>query len=102
MPRPFCGGCGSPLPWATREDRVNAMKAALSLETGLDEANRIDLDAEIEVFAIPEDVADPDEQVRVAQKLKRLTPRVWTDLILPVLSATLSAEVRLRLGLPPS
>ena len=44
LPRPFCGGCGSPLPWATREDRVNAMKAALSLETGLDEANRIDLD----------------------------------------------------------
>jgi len=48
-------------------------------------SDRLDLEAEIEVFSLPEDQADHAEQVRIGAKLRQLAPRVWGSVVSPIL-----------------
>lgn len=99
-PNSFCTGCGGPYPWATREDLIRMLRNLVDSQgDGVSPADRLELMREIEVLSLLEEDDDPDEQVRIAEKIKRLAPKAWAA-ARPLVQTLVSAEIQRRLGLP--
>jgi hypothetical protein len=94
---PFCGRCGSPMPWASRTARALRMKG-LRGQTGVDDVHRLAAIEAIDELA----AADPDDEEAQAEaggKLKRALGRGF-DIVVPVAQSLMTAAVKQALGLP--
>lgn len=99
-PKPFCFKCGSPLPWATREQMAMHVENLLDEQPDLQPGDRRALEEQLESFRQTPDAATEKRQIAAAQRLKVVAPRVW-ELARPVLQVVLTAEAKRQLGLPP-
>lgn len=95
---PFCFNCGSPQPWATREERAQHLQNLLEFQE-LDEATQLTLIEKLALLTSPLDEADEDERFKAAGLVRRLAPRFW-DAGLPIIQSVLSAETKRKLKLP--
>lgn len=95
-PSPFCTVCGSPFPWATREQRTAQLVALLEHER-LDDVVRL---AAVEAIEELTSVAPDDEvaQTRLVSRLRRLAPGAW-EAMKPVLQSVLTEAVKQGAGL---
>lgn len=94
MPPPsFCGNCGEPYPWTSREQRIARLKALLDLEPNLPPANRLELVEQIDVLAQPVSRQNVQSEKRAVEALKRLAPVAWQQMQ-PILASLASAELQ--------
>jgi hypothetical protein len=97
---PFCTRCGEPHPWATREQRIGRLIDLLDSEESLGEAERLHVVEAIAVLGEPEDKgSSEDDRVRAGERFRSMAPKAWRVAV-PVLTALLTSELRVRLGLP--
>ena len=100
-PRSFCGRCGLPFPWATREDIVSHIENVLAEDRDLAEGDRRLLADQLDaVRQPPVDESTESRQARALDRLRSSTPRVW-ETVLPTLTTILTTELKRQLGLPP-
>jgi hypothetical protein len=99
VPPDFCVECGTPFPWASRDAIVYHIENQLEEQDDLTEGDRRSLLGQLRALA-GEDAADQPKQVSALQLLRRLAPKAW-DAALPAIQALLTAEMRIKLGLPP-
>ena len=95
----FCVNCGSPYPWATRDERVTRIKTLLA-EAKLPEGNRLALREQLAVLR--ESSADPrtqKRQVAVLRALQKAAPDVWSK-AKPVIVSIATDLMRRDFGLP--
>lgn len=99
-PDPFCFGCGSPQPWASREQRIGQLYNLIDFEDGLDDAARLEVVEAIAVLSKPEDDGEVTEadRVRAGEKIKRLAPAAWKTAV-PVLQTVVGSAIKQKLGL---
>jgi len=90
-------GCGLPLPWATREQRIQALLNLIDFEESLTEPERLEVSEAIAVLSQEESGQDA-RRVRAGETIKRLAPTAWAA-AQPVLVATLNATLQKALGL---
>ena len=98
-PANFCEACGAVMPWAGRE--AIAAKMLRDLSEGIsDPAERLRIKEQVHAFADPE----KSEAVRVRAGnwlKKRAAPAAW-NAVSQLLYSLAHAEIRSKLGLPPS
>jgi hypothetical protein len=97
-PTGFCWNCGTPYPWATRQQRVAQLYNLID-EEDLDEADRLTVVEQIAVLSAPEDDVSNERRAGAGEKVRQLAPKAW-EAALPVLQSVLTAEAKRRLGLP--
>jgi hypothetical protein len=102
-PDPFCEHCGTPQPWATRQQRTGQLYNLIDFEENLDESARLQVVEAIAVLSEPDDDAEDERKVRAGEVVRRLAPRTW-DTARPLLQSVLSEWLKRKLGLslPPS
>jgi hypothetical protein len=99
-PKPFCFKCGSPMPWATREQMALHIENLLDEQPDLQPGDRRALEEQLASFSETPDPATEKRQIAAAEKLRVVAPRVF-QLAMPILQAVLTAEAKQKLGLPP-
>ena len=99
FPPAFCVECGTPFPWASRDAIVYHIENQLEEQDDLTEGDRRSLLGQLRALA-GADAADQPKQVSALQLLRKLAPKAW-DAALPAIQALLTAEMRIKLGLPP-
>lgn len=95
----FCGDCGKPFPWASRQARIYELMDLLEAE-GLDPAAELKAREQLQALAD----ADEDEEADEARwlRVKRLAPTLWEKSgAQQIITTLVLAEGRVRLGLPP-
>jgi hypothetical protein len=97
-PEKFCFNCGAPYPWADRDALIMQLRNQLEFEPGLDDADRLELIEQLAVLSRPDE--DEKRRVRAGERVKQLAPKGWA-VAQPILTSLLSAELRMKLGLPP-
>ncbi|MHB1536113.1 MAG: DUF2321 domain-containing protein [Acidimicrobiales bacterium] len=98
QPNTFCSACGSPYSWAAREALVLQLRNQLEFESGLDNADRLELIEQLAVLSRPEE--ESKKRLKAGHRVKQLAPKGWA-MAQPLLQTLLSAELRRQLGLPP-
>jgi hypothetical protein len=61
----FCVGCSEPLPWATRQERVERLYSRIDFEDDLTDSDRLRLVEDIAVLAQPDEPDGPTDEERV-------------------------------------
>jgi hypothetical protein len=74
------------------------LRNQLEFEPGLDDADRLELIEQLAVLSRPDE--DEKRRVRAGERVKQLAPKGWA-VAQPILTSLLSAELRMKLGLPP-
>ena len=98
-PDSFCSECGMPYPWANREAIISHLKNLLLYNNSLDQAQQLEVIEKLAILATPE---KPErDRVDAGKKIKSLVPSAWA-VAMPVLQSVLTAEIRVKLGLPPN
>jgi len=90
-PNPFCVGCGTPFPWATREQLIERLYSLID-EDELSPSDRLSVIEEIAILSTPEKPENVSERVRAAERFRQLAPVAW-GLRQPILRLALSDEV---------
>jgi hypothetical protein len=97
----FCGDCGNPFPWASRQARIYELMNLLDAEE-LDPATELAVREQLEALATT-DPEDLEKEETRWQRVKRLAPSFWEKSGVQQIATTLIlAEARARLGLPPA
>ena len=93
----FCDGCGSALPWATREERIYELENILD-EEDVDEADLIVIQAQLQ--RLQNSGLSEREEKQVWETIKRRAGQAITSgPVLRVLEGLVSASLRQQLGL---
>jgi hypothetical protein len=96
----FCGDCGNPFPWASRQARIYELMNLLDAEQ-LDPAAELKVREQLQALAD----ADEDEEAEEAhwQRVKQLAPTLREKSgAQQIITTLVLSEARVRLGLPPS
>jgi hypothetical protein len=96
-PSDFCDQCGDPFPWVGRQGLIYELEKRLE-EDELDDPTRRAVHDELE--GLRQARPGSEEEVARFQAIKRLAPRAW-DFAAPIIGGLISAEARMKLGLPP-
>lgn len=93
----FCKRCGKPYLWADQEAIIHSLENTLLYGDELDDAEKREILERLMVLA----ATDKTDKARVAagERIKQLAPKAW-NVAAPVLMSILSAEIKLKLGLP--
>jgi hypothetical protein len=92
----FCDGCGSPMPWATREDRIYQLENILD-EQELDQASRLQVLEALE--QLKETNLPEKDQKRLWTIIQKAAPGLINSGSV-IVKTIVEAEIRQRLGLP--
>jgi hypothetical protein len=101
-PPDFCGDCGNPFPWASRQARIYELMNLLDAE-GLDPAAELKAREQLEALADADLDENEEEEEARWQRVKRLAPTLWEKSgAQQIITTLVLAEARTRLGLPPA
>jgi hypothetical protein len=96
----FCGDCGKPFLWASRQARIYELMNLLEAE-GLDPAAELKVREQLQALAEADDEDEEAEEARW-QRVRRLAPTLWERSgAQQIITTLVLAEARVRLGLPP-
>jgi hypothetical protein len=96
QPPPFCDGCGSAHPWATRQDRIYELENLLDQEE-IDDADALWVRERLAVLREP-GLSETDE-IKLWEGIKSKAPGLITGAGKAVVSAVTTVVVRRALGL---
>ncbi len=95
----FCTACGSPYPWASRDERVTRILTLLA-ESKVREGDRLALKEQLTVLRhVAPDQRTEKLQVAALKALQRVAPEVWTA-SRPVITSIATSWIRHELKLP--
>jgi hypothetical protein len=98
-PPDFCGDCGNPFPWASRQARIYELMNLLD-EEHLDPAAELAVREQLQALASAD--VDDEEQAGRWERVKRLAPSLWEKSgAQQIITTLVLAEARAHLGLPP-
>lgn len=97
-PMPFCDGCGSALPWATREERLYELQNILDQED-IDDVDRLWIDEQMNRLRADDGRITEKQEGDIWAGVKRRAPGLFDTAGKAVLSGVVSAGVRAALGL---
>ncbi|WP_075314090.1 MULTISPECIES: DUF2321 domain-containing protein [unclassified Pseudonocardia] len=98
-PRPFCDGCGSAMPWATRQQRLYELENILDQE-GIDEADRLWISEQLERLRAADGSLPEKQEKEIWGGIKRRAPGLFKGTGASLVAALVTAGVKSTLGLP--
>ena len=88
----FCGACGSPYPWLSRQGRIYLLQNILDDEQ-MDEAAKLHAREQLEALASPD--LDEDEERRRWERFRKAAPTVWAgEQAQKIISTLIEASTR--------
>jgi hypothetical protein len=101
-PDEFCGKCGAPYPWASRQAMVYDIENRLDEDDSLSEGDRRALREKMAALQEPASGAGVERrQLRALQALRTGAPKVWAG-AQPILVQIATSWMKKEMGLPPS
>jgi hypothetical protein len=96
-PPAFCDGCGSPYPWATREQRIDQLENLLDGEA-IEEVVRLQIHEDLDQLRIATDL-DDKRHLATWNRVKKNAPELFRDAGLKILITLLTSSLQHELGL---
>jgi hypothetical protein len=96
-PVPFCDGCGSAHPWATRQERIYELENLLE-EEDIDPADELVVREHLERLRDGEALSEKD-QAELWKKVKAAAPKLITGAGKTIVVPLISAVIRRQLGI---
>lgn len=95
---PFCDGCGTAHPWASRKQRLYELQNILDQEE-IDEVDRLWIDEQMDRLRTDDGSMTEKQEKDIWSGVKRRAPDLFDATGKAVLSGVVSAGVRTALGL---
>lgn len=96
-PSPFCDGCGSALPWASREERIYELENLLD-EEEIDEADRVVIQDQL-IRLRDASISEKEEKQAWATIKRRAGGAMKSQPVQRVVEGLVSAAIRSQLGI---
>lgn len=96
---PFCDGCGSAHPWATRKQRLYELQNILDQEN-VDDADRLWIDEQLDRLRQYSGDLTEKQEKEIWSGIKRRAPVLFRGTSATVVGTLISAGVKAALGLP--